>query len=286
MKIGILANSRDRSGYGRYGKNTYLKLRELGFETTDFNICDTTKDIYTLPQEESDKILLNEKMLAEQAGIEISQVHGPWRYPPRDATEEDRAERLEKMKISIRAASVAGCKNWVVHPLMPFGTSDKDTPEAEITYRINLEFLKELVKTAKQYGVTVCFENMPFLSFSLSTPEQILKIVNEIDDENLKICLDTGHVNVFKDLNIYDEVVRVGDKLKVLHVHDNVISRDIHLLPRFGTLDWDSFGRALRDIDFKGSVSVETTPPTCLNDEMFEEMSRLLVKILKEIIAE
>jgi len=65
-----------------------------------------------------------------------------------------------------------------------------------------------------------------------------------------------------------------------------VISRDIHLLPRFGTLDWDSFGRALRDIDFKGSVSVETTPPTCLNDEMFEEMSRLLVKILKEIIAE
>jgi len=286
MKIGILASTLDKNGFGRYGENTYKKVKELGFDCTDFNICETDRDIYTLPTKQSDEILLREKRLAEEAGIEISQVHGPWRYPPQDATEEDRAERLEKMKISIRAASVVGCKNWVVHPLMPFGTGDRNTPEAEITRKINLEFLKELVKTAKEYGVTVCLENMPMLNFCISTPEEILSLINEIDDESLKMCLDTGHVNVFKHLNIYDEVLRAKDKLKVLHVHDNVISRDIHLLPGFGTIDWKAFSKALKEIGFDGSFSIETTPPTSLPTYLFEEASTLLVHIIKDILSE
>jgi len=286
MKIGILASTLDKNGFGRYGENTYKKVKEFGFDCTDFNICETDSDIYTLPTAKSDEILLREKRLAEEAGIEISQVHGPWRYPPQDATEEDRAERLEKMKISIRAASVVGCKNWVVHPLMPFGTGDKNTPEAEITRKINIEFLKELVKTAKEYGVTVCLENMPMLNFSISTPEEILSVINEINDENLMMCLDTGHVNVFKHLNVYDEVLRAKDKLKVLHVHDNVISRDIHLLPYFGTIDWKAFAKALREINFDGSFSIETTPPTVLPTPLFEEATTLLVHIIKDIISE
>ena len=229
--------------------------------------------------------MLKEKLLAEQAGIQISQVHGPWRYPPRDTTEEDRAERLEKMKISIRAAAVVGCKYWVVHPLMPFGTGDRNIPDAEITRKINIAFLKELVKTAKQYGVTVCLENMPMLNFCISTPAEILSVVNEINDENLKICLDIGHVNVFKELNIYDEVLRLGDKIKVLHVHDNVISRDIHLLPYFGTVDWTALAKALKEIGFNGSFSIETTPPTNLPTPLFEDATKLLVNILHHILS-
>ena len=284
MKIGILAGTNRADEFGRYGENTYKKLKEFSFEAADYNISNTDSDIYNLPREQSDAILLRERKLAEEAGIEISQVHGPWRYPPRDGTEEDRAERLEKMKISIRAASVVGCKNWVVHPLMPFGTGDRGTPEAAITRQINLQFLRELLKTAKECGVTVCLENMPMLNFSISTPEEILSIVNEIDDESLKICLDTGHVIVFKELNIYDEVIRIGDKLKVLHVHDNVISRDIHLLPYFGTLDWKAFAKGLKDVGFNGSFSIETSPPAGLNDELFEKAARLTVDIIKSII--
>lgn len=285
MKIGILASTLDRSGYGRYGEETYKRVKAFGFDTTDFNICNTNGEIYTLPTAESDGILLREKRLAEEAGIEISQVHGPWRWPTQDATEEDRAERLEKMKISIRAASVVGCKNWVIHPMMPFGPRDRGTPEAAITRKINLEFLSELTSFAKKLGVTVCYENMPMLEFSISTPEEILSVVNEINDDNLKVCLDTGHVNVFKELNVYDEVIRVGEKLRVLHVHDNVIARDIHLLPCFGTLDWKSFAKALRDVGFDGSFSIETTPPTCLPDRLFEEATELLVNIIRHVLA-
>lgn len=45
------------------------------------------------------------------------------------------------------------------------------------------------------------FENMPFKNFSLSKPCDILRFVKAIDDENFKICLDTGHVAVFEGMS-------------------------------------------------------------------------------------
>ena len=166
---------------------------------------------------------------------------------------------------------------------MPFGTGDKGTENAPITHQINLGFFRELVKVAKKYGVIICLENMPMLNFSISTPEEILSIVEEINDDNLQICLDTGHVNVFKDLNIYEEVLRVGKRLRVLHVHDNTVSRDIHLLPYFGTVDWKNFAKGLKEINYNGSFSIETTPPPSLPNELFEYASKLLVKIIHDI---
>ena len=76
MKIGIMASTFHQEGYGRYGDKTYEKIRELGFDSSDFDACETDLDFYTLPQSESDKLILKEKELAKKAGIEIDQVHG------------------------------------------------------------------------------------------------------------------------------------------------------------------------------------------------------------------
>lgn len=286
MKIGIQTNLLDRDGYGRWKENMYVKLKEHGYSCTDYNMADTESVIYTLSQDESDAALLSEKELAENAGIEISQVHGPWRYPPRDLTEEDRSERMEKMKKSIRATSVLGCKNWVIHPIMPYGENDADAENAQKTWDMNIEFMGELLKTAKEYGVTICLENMPMRKFSLATPEKILKFVKTINDENFKICLDTGHVSVFDDLNMGDEVRRLGDEIRVLHVHDNKWGADLHLAPYFGIIDWESFVKALKDIGFNGCFSLETMPSGKLSDDLFEEACRLLQKIASDIICD
>ena len=127
MKLGITASTLNPSGYGRWGNATYQKLKEHGYSASDFDMANTDSVLYTLPRKEAETILLHEKNLAQEAGIEITQVHGPWRYPPQDSTEEDRAERMEKMKESIRMTAILGCKNWVIHPLMPFGMDDIGT---------------------------------------------------------------------------------------------------------------------------------------------------------------
>ena len=188
MKTGNMASTLDVTGYGRWGEDTYKKLREHGYSASYFNMMDTDTVLYTASREEVNKILLHERELAEESGILIDQVHGPWRWPPRDGTVEERQERMEKMKMSISMTAVLGCKHWVVHPIMPFTTCDMD--KAEETWQINLEFMSELLKTAKECGVTICLENMPMLKFSLATPGKILELVKAINDDNFKICLD------------------------------------------------------------------------------------------------
>lgn len=285
MKLGISTSSLDDRGYGRWGDSAYRKLSEHGYACSDLNMSDTDTKLYTLPQEEADAILLREKELALKAGIEISQVHGPWRCPVKDSTEEDRKERMEKMKSSIRSAALLGCKNWVIHPIMPFGMEDAENGDEQKTWDMNLVFMRELLKTAKDYAVTICLENMPFGKFSLSKPESILSFVREIGDDHFKICLDTGHVATFSTLSLAEETRRLGSEIRVLHVHDTFPGQDAHMIPYFGVIDWKGFAQALRDIGFSGVFSFETMPPRGLPTPAFEAMCKCLKSIAEEILA-
>lgn len=284
MKIGIQTSTFDRQGYGRWGDNTYQKLKEHGYSCTDLDLSNTEEnEIYSMSEKEAEKRIKHEKELADSAGIEIVQMHGPWRWPPRDVTAEERAERREKMEKSIRMASVIGCKNWVVHPIMPYGVKEIGTEDAGKTRTMNLEFMSDLLKTAKEYGVTICLENMPMHEFSLAKPQDILDLVREINDDCFKICLDTGHVSVFSDLNLKEEVIRCGKEIRTFHIHDNRHGFDMHLMPYFGGTDWSQFAEVLRCISFDGCFSLETMPPRMLGDEIFEDLCNALFKTAKEI---
>ena len=284
MKIGISLNPYDLRSLARYGNKKFEIIKNLGFSAVDYGTANTETELYTLSEAELERKILSEKADANLAGIEISQVHGPWRYPPRDLTEIDRAERLEKMKKSIVMTRLLGCKYWVVHPLMPYGTGDLLSGKAEETWKINLEFMPKLVEFAKTQGVTVCLENMPMHDFSISHPKEILKFVNTVNDDNFKICLDTGHIAVFQDLSIGDVVREFGDMMKVMHVHDNLGDGDRHLWPTRGRLDWHEFSRALKDIYFDGVFSLETAPSGTLDDESYLRECAELFEITKKII--
>jgi len=282
MKTGIAANM-FKTGYDRWGEKRYEKLKEHGFSCIDYGMADTDALIYSLDDKQFEEFLKKEKELAVAAEIEVSQVHGPWRYPPRDFSDEDRAERLKKMKRSIKATALLDCKFWVVHPIMPYTTVDLKEGKAYETREMNLQFMKELLKTAKEYGVIICLENMPMLNFSISTPTQILKFVNEINDENFKICLDTGHVNVFNNLTVGDAVRELGDKIKVLHIHDNGGTDDDHLAPFSGGIDWVDFSKALKETGFDGVISLETLPDGNLDDLEYEKECIKLSGIAKKL---
>lgn len=284
MKIGINASLNSKGGHGRYGDKMYLKLKSQGYDTIDFNMANTNSPFYTLELKEAENIFLKQKELAKNAGIIINQVHGPWRYPPKDTTKEDLEERMEKMKKSIYFTSLMGCKNWVIHPIMPCGVEDILTSDTQKTWDMNMEFMTELLKTAKKYGVTICLENMPFKNFSLSKPCDTLRFVKAINDDNFKICLDTGHVSIFKDLDLAEETRRLSDEIRVLHVHDNENGYDLHIMPYLGINNWEEFGKALIDIGYDGSFSLETcAPQEKLPDDIFEDFNKILVKVCHSI---
>lgn len=281
MKIGITSK-----GFTRWGEERYKKLKELGFSTLDFGMANTETDLYTCSEKDLVAMLAKEKALADAAGFEIFQVHGPWRFPIKDDTAEDRAERMEKMKKSIRATALLGCKNWIVHPIMPLGVHDIPEGKSAETWELNVQFMRELVKTAREYDVTICLENMPFAEFSLSKPAEILRLIEEINDDHFRMCLDTGHVNKFPELSLGDEVRKMKDVIRTFHIHDNNGKQDQHAIPYFGTIDWEDFGKALRDIHYDGSFSFEVEPAQKLPDHIYEEMLGSFVTIAKHVIGE
>lgn len=263
------------------GQENYKKIKECGFDCVDFGMSNTDAPVYTLPEAESEALILEEKARAASAGLEICQVHGPWRYPPMDGTAEDRAERFEKMCRSIKMTALLGCKYWVIHPIMPFGTHDLEIGKEKETWDLNVEFFRALIPVAKEYGVTICFENMPMLAFSIAKPSDILRFVEEMNDENFQVCLDTGHVTVFKELSIGEETRRLGKHIKTLHVHDNRASLDMHLMPYLGKTNWGDFIDALKEIGYDGVFSLETEPPYALPDSVFEKMTVTLAELAR-----
>jgi len=284
MKIGIRADTLDKGSYGRWGELTYKKLKEHGYSYSDYNMMTTETSIYEADEKEAKKVLIHEKELAEDTGIKIFQTHGPWCWPLRDKTPEGREERMDKMQRSVRMTSYLGCKNMVIHPIMPFGTSDLLNGNAENTWNLNIEYMSRLVKYAREFDVTICLENMPMLDFSISKPEDILKLVKTINDDHFKICFDTGHAAVFDELNPAEEIKRLGCEIRTLHIHDNKENRDLHLMPYFGIIDWKSIKKALNEIKFTGSFSLEAVPPRKVSDDLFEDISILTAKITNRII--
>lgn len=270
----------------RYGQERYKKIKEIGFDCLDFNLSNTETQFYSDVQGKRDALILEEKKLIDEAGMVVNQVHGPWRVPAYDRTEDNRAERMEKMKWSIRHAALLGCKYWVIHPLMPFGFCERITnPGCEQeTWEINLVFMKELLLTAKEYDVIICLENMPMPDFSIGSPKEILRFVKEMNDERFKVCLDTGHVAVYEGHSVGAAIRLLGNEIRVIHMHDNDGKADTHQFPYKGIIDWDDVGQALKDIDYRGVFNYETVPSHECSDAEYEQKLFRMIRIARKIL--
>ena len=262
--------------YELFGQEKYRKMYEDGFRYCDLGLSDTKKPLYNCDEAEFRRMMQEELALAKEAGIVFSQIHGPWRYPPRDATPEDRAERKEKMEKCFRAAKIAECPYVVIHPIMPYGT--KEDPDPETMFRMNVEFFSSLIPAARENGVTICIENMPMKMLSLSSPAETLRLVETINDPNVAFCLDTGHSIVMDEQPA--AAARMGaEKLRVLHVHDSDGVQDRHWYPGEGAIDWADFSAALKEVGFEGIVSMEIHTDETLPEELDRQETRKLAAI-------
>ncbi len=278
LKTGITNTS-----YGVYGfEGGIRKISSHGYDCIDYQgFVNIETEFFGLPLDEFEKVLREHRALIESVGLSVSQAHAPWRYPSQDATPEGRAMWLEAMKKAIYGTHVLGCSRFVVHPLMPY--FDKGDHPEEV-WALNEVFFANLADYAKEYGVTVCAENLPFPEYPLTTVEQVCEIVDKLDKDNLKVCLDTGHAAIFFGARVGDAVRYIGKRLEAVHIHDNMGKEDEHLIPGEGIVDWNDFAAALGEIGFDKVVSLETSAKHKLHTESeWDEKERELAEIAKEI---
>jgi len=268
MKIG---NSSPMLDYMGSDEEKFARMKALGYDAIEGDLSKTPMNIFrnTADMEEHCK---NVRNLADRYGIEIYQVHGPLQCD--DRTEESRKRVWEYFHRAVYGCYLLGAKFLVVHPRLPYGFGDAPELDPEFTEKLTTQLLQELIPECEQYGIVLCLENMPFPTYRISSMEKTLEIVKKIDSPNVKVCLDTGHVNTLGQ-NLGDAVRLCGPYLQALHIHDNDGADDQHLLPYQGTADWESFVKALAEIDYSGVVMLET--PGSVTEHMTED-ARLLAE--------
>ena len=259
------------------------ELRALGYECIDYQgFAETETELFSMSDEAFEKYLRDVKEILDGVGLSVSQTHGPWRYPPQDATEEDRAERFEKMSRALHGTAILGAPYMVLHNLMPFGREDEEGSEPFVL-ELNRDFFARLCDVAAGEGVTVCLENMPFPLQYMATPERTLAFVKSLGHPNLRVCLDVGHATRL-GVSAGDAVRLLGKEyLRTLHVHDNDGTKDRHWMPYHGLTDWEDFSAALQEIGFEGTLSIETKLARDPSEEPLEVKKKQLFEAAKRI---
>ncbi|MCR5458094.1 MAG: sugar phosphate isomerase/epimerase [Clostridiales bacterium] len=268
MKLSILTN-----GY------THFFIRDLG-ELIDYH-ADLGYGALDLSMGcPYDSFLLDEdnwlmptkriKQRMESRNMFFCQAHSPIVTYLDEANEED--ER--KLRQCIKVCSYLGIKSLVVHLLHVKGC----TPESFVEK--NVEYYNRFLPMLDDYDVDFCFENYGhFLekdSYCFDA-DQLLAVINAMDSTHIHACWDTGHANLTR-LNQYNEVTKLGDHLRAVHIHDNhypikepdgMFCPDAHNFPLFGNINFDAFMQALIDIDYKNAFSIETDTPNRKGHEDF-----------------
>jgi len=118
--------------------------------------------------------------------------------------------------------------------------------------RWSITSMKEAVQRAEDHGLVYHVEVVNrFEQFILNTAAEAVSYVREVGSGNLKILLDTYHMNI-EERSFQDAIVTAGDLLGHLHIGENNRTP-----PGRGHIPWSEVGSALRTIDFQGWVVME-----------------------------
>ena len=112
--------------------------------------------------------------------------------------------------------------------------------------------VKEISKVAEDYGITYCLEIVNrFEHFLLNTAAEGLAYVDAVGSPNVKLLLDTFHMNIEED-NIGAAIRLAGDKLGHFHIGETN-----RRPPGQGRMPWDEIAQALKQINYQGRVVME-----------------------------
>lgn len=227
--------------YKRYVK----KVKELGFDILEISCAAVAKM--------EKKELTELKAEAEAYDIMLTAGYGP-------AAEENLASpdaAIIKNAVSFYSSVLQKLEFLGIHTIgggiysyWPVDYTKKIDKQGDWERSVNN--VRTVGKIAGDCGVEYCLEVLNrFEGYLLNTCAEAKKFVEQVDEPNVKIMLDTFHMNIEED-SMTDAILLAGDKLGHFHVGEN--NRRV---PGRGNLPWYQIGSALRTIGYDKSVVME-----------------------------
>lgn len=265
-------------------------LKKAGFVHQDLNLGTQGQEGYPLAMDGWEAWVDRVRLESCRLGVDFHQAHSFY-YRTKESTSNsiNRPWYEERIRRSICAARRLGVKWLVLHPCDFDRDPVYDFAKAR---RFNLDYWRPFVEMAAKEEVGIAFENL-FQSGHhqryCSIAEELADLVDAFDNPYAGICWDTGHAYVAGQDQ--DAAIRMlGKRIKATHIHDNhgQPKGDEHLMPYYGTLNWNDILKALSEIDYEGNFSFElkhaTQPlPPSLCEDMLRFLYGLGMKMIGKI---
>jgi len=172
-----------------------------------------------------------------------------------DITSDDpeiRAKGVSYLKRCVEATAAIGARSFsgVIYSQHVKAATDRPT---EAAWEYSASCLRDVADLAARMGVSIGLEPVNrYETYLINTCEQALRLKEMIGRENVKVHLDTYHMNI-EEKSFYDATVMAGSELMHYHLCEN--DRGI---PGTGQVDWDGIFRALAEIGYTGNAALES----------------------------
>ncbi|MBI2965398.1 MAG: sugar phosphate isomerase/epimerase [Chloroflexi bacterium] len=194
-------------------------------------------------------------------GLRAHSLHAPYTNVNLASLDErERTDGVRRVASAFRFLGELGGRTVIVHSHLRRKGAPAHTPEmlgshVEASHRS----IADLVPIAQEAGVRMALENLastanPFRP--LQTMQELRAFISAFPREQVGICHDIGHTRL-RGLDVADQTRIAGDRLYAVHMQDGSTTEDDHLPPGRGVIDFDAFGRALKDIAFDGAWTFE-----------------------------
>jgi D-psicose/D-tagatose/L-ribulose 3-epimerase len=201
-----------------------------------------------------------------------------------DITSDDadiRTKGVDYLKACVKATSDIGAQNFsgVVYSQFVKPATQRPTDQA---WKHSADCLREVALFAKELDVNIGIEPVNrYETYLINTCDQALKLKEMIGEDNIKIHLDTYHMNI-EEKSFYDATMTAGKDLIHYHLCEN--DRGI---PGTGLVNWDEIFKALAEIDYQGNAALESFVDATdnMNTWVWRQLARDGDTLLREGVA-
>jgi D-psicose/D-tagatose/L-ribulose 3-epimerase len=240
------------TGYAFWGNEwkcdyiaTINRVADIGFDVLEIG----ADHLYHM----NDKDIAELKEVGKRRGIEFTTNSGPSKE--NDLSSPDQKVREHGIKYFtqvLKNMKKLGSRS-LVGAIYSFWPSDFIYTDKKTAWEHSIMALRELSTTAEDLEIECSLEVLNRNeTYILNDCKEAIEYVNKIGSKNIKILLDTYHMNIEED-NMYDAIRLVGELLGHIHVGEN----NRKLPGMNNSIDWPQIGKALRDINYNKAIVME-----------------------------
>lgn len=224
-----------------------------GYTAVDMNDTSYHNDICLKSDEERFAFFATAAKNIRDAGLFIGQCHAPHSISLWCSTPEEVEQRVVAIENCVKTVNKLDIPYTVIHPFVFAFNKEDENPEK--LWQFNIDIIRRICKCAT--NTTICLENMPGVGGVIRTGADMSRMLSDVGDPNLMVCLDTGHL-ICQQGSFNEFFNAVGNRVKTTHIHDSLKDQDLHLLAGTGQGNWQEFKDAIKQYNYQGNINSES----------------------------